>query len=243
MPIKEVNNFRQDRGNSAIAFQVIDDFFTNPYEVRNKGLKSLKEHCCKCPTGGKAGDFTWPGVRSPLLGNTNIDNSFKDRYINAISPYLKEKCVVKESYFQSIDYSWVCGSFHNDYPARYTCITFLTPQPHPNSGTELIGMYPDVQYHTKNIEEVPVGYQLFESDEFEPVKRRFYSSERNPIQRFFFEKKVKSYNSIFDETCIIANRFNRTIVFDSCLYHRAQDFFGTILSESRLTLISFWYAT
>jgi len=191
---------------------IVDSFFKDPYSIRNIALKLRDQYCSDK-------DYKWPGYR------VDSPQSLAVHYTSKVLEVTQdEKLKISNCYFQYIDASYGTGSVHYD-PGKYTCITYLNPTPSSESGTEV--------YTPDN----PGGDEY--NNKSQTIKNRFYSSDRTPIQKFFFEKKVKEFNSIFKDPCIIANKFNRTLIFDSCRCHRAQNFFGTALKDSRLTLIMF----
>ena len=129
-------------------------------------------------------------------------------------------------FFQSIGGMWGTGSIHHDQDIKYTVLTFLNLRYPSNSGIEI--------YNKTTTED------WNRASSFESTKVGFYHSSKNPIERFFFEKKLKLYNSHFKDPSIVSNRFNRTVIFSGSRIHRAQNFFGNNLSNSRLTMISFF---
>tara|TARA_B100000287_G_C20393657_1_gene686707 strand:+ start:44 stop:679 length:636 start_codon:yes stop_codon:yes gene_type:complete len=193
--------------------QIIDNFFEDPYRIRKAALDSKEWY----------NHSTWPGYRSI------IPEIICKEYLQKIESILNEEVYPADLKFQYVDKSWGNGTCHCDND-KYTVLTFLSPSPPPNSGIEI---YNEKQDHD-NIQRM--GYKI---GEFESTKKRYYDSERNPIQRFFFEKKAKELNSSFGPPCIIPNVFNRTVIFNSERVHRAQNFFGNTLRDSRLTIIGF----
>ena len=194
--------------------RILDNFFKDPYEVRSLALKS--EYFTAASSGQ---DNAWPGYRS------NISPSFMERYMGKIKSILNEDLKQDGIYFQWIDKSWVRGSAHFDLN-KYTIVTFLNLKSYSNSGIEIYSEKQSQDSYNK------VG-------KFESWKRNFYRSNRDPIKGFFFEKRVNEYNSQYKDPCVIANRFNRTVIFDSDCVHSAQNFFGNNIKDSRMTLISF----
>ena len=75
----------------------------------------------------------------------------------------------------------------------------------------------------------------------EESKCDFYNSSRNFFQRSKFKKKIDKFNSspFFKDSCIISNKFNRTVIFNRDRLHRAQNFFGKEPSNCRFTMIAF----
>ena len=127
--------------------------------------------------------------------------------------------------FQWIPSEWVQGSFHTD-PCRYTAVTFLTPDPPSNTGTEIGGVSP--------------GFDL--EDNFNKrSKEPFYRmNKKGFLYRNIFKIVSTRYNSKFENPCVISNKFNRTVFFDAPRVHRAQNFFGKELKDSRLILVGFF---
>ena len=202
---------------------IIDNFFNDPYKVRNIALKSeyYSSH-----------NHRWPGYRSDIP--TAIENELEVK----LSSVLGEKVGMREGSFQYSDKSWVTGVPHFDSP-HYTCLTFLNLDSPPNSGIEVYDDRHKQEYAPPGYESVmgtPNGMNIhmFNND-----KVNFYKNRKNLISKMIFRKKLKEYRKLFVNPSIASNRFNRTVVFDSCRVHRAQDFFGTNVDNSRLTIISF----
>ena len=107
-------------------------------------------------------------------------------------------------------------------PHKYTCLTYLTPDPPSNSGTEVYEAGCPKNARVDGI-----------------IKQTFYRSDRGIMKRWFYKRDKEKYNSAWNNPCIVANKFNRTLLFDSIRYHRAQNFFGNTIGDSRFTLIGF----
>ena len=188
--------------------QIIDNFFDDPYKIRNIGLKG---------TYYINREFRWPGYR------WDPPEEFRKFYLDKVSSILNEKLVLDYLHFQYIDKSWVCGMCHPDSPPhKYTCLTYLTPDPPSNSGTEV---YEAGCPKNANVNGI--------------TKETFYRSDRGIMKRWFYKRDMEKYNSAWNNPCIVANKFNRTLLFDSIRYHRAQNFFGNTIGDSRFTLIGF----
>ena len=194
--------------------RIIDNFFADPYRIRKAALESKNWYS----------DSSWPGYRHLVP-----EGIVKD-YVQKIGSVLNEEVYLSDLKFQYVDKSWGTGACHCDHE-KYTTLTFLSPSPPSNSGIEI---YSETHGHD-SLRGRGRKIDLFESD-----KRRYYTSDRNPIQRFFFEKKIKQMNSLFEDPCIVSNVFNRTVIFDSIRLHRAQNFFGNSVRDSRLTMIGFF---
>ncbi len=203
---------------------IVDNFFKDPYKVRNIALKSEYFSCS---------DFYWPGYRSDIPSSIGNELELK------ISSVLGEKVSMREGSFQYSDKSWGTGVPHFDSP-HYTCLTFLNLDAPSNSGIEVYDDRHKQEYAPPGYETVigtPNGMNI---EVFNDDKVNFYRNRKSFISKMIFRKKLKEYRKLFVDPCIASNKFNRTVVFDSCRVHRAQDFFGTNVNNSRLTIISFF---
>lgn len=191
---------------------VIDNGIKNVYDVRDRALNL---------TYKKSENFRWPGYRAKL------PEDIEQTYTRFVSFHLDESLTMKEGYFQYVSSEWISGSCHYDQ-TKYTSITFLSPEPKRNSGIEIY----DKKYYCDKYGKL--------IDKFDPIKRKYYKSNKNFFNKFLFKLKLKQYNLSFIKPQIVENKFNRTFIFDSHRIHRAQNFFGNELKNSRLTLISFF---
>ena len=211
---------------------VVDNFFSDPYKIRNMGLKG--EYY-------PSPEFRWPGYRY-----SNLSEEFKKHYLDKVDSILNQELNLDTLSFQYIDKSWLNGLCHTDYPPfKYTCLTFLNPKPLSNSGTEVYLENPPCgAYAGEDDDDILTQYVIRrgakEKIKTDNQKENYYGSSKNIIDRWVFNKFKKKYNSVWHDPCIISNRFNRTLIFDSALYHRAQNFFGNNVKDSRLTLIGFF---
>tara|TARA_B100000686_G_C16601503_1_gene868908 strand:- start:406 stop:1014 length:609 start_codon:yes stop_codon:yes gene_type:complete len=195
---------------------VLDNFFDEPYRVRGDALKY---------TYNPSPDGKWPGFRSrtpEFLGS---------QVVTGIGDFLHKDLVICNSFLQWSDESWITGAAHSDV-TDYTSLIFLSLDEPPNTGIEI---YPKASDDRKIYE----TQTSIEWDKWLGELGDFYQSDRDWVKRFLFNKKLESHDSKFKNPCVVSNRFNRCVVFDSKCYHRAQNFFGTTISNSRLTLISF----
>ena len=159
-------------------------------------------------------------MRAEILGSQKIS------YSRQYQKFFDEPAEAYNMFFQSIGGLWGTGSAHHDHTSKYTVLTFLNLRYPSNSGIEI--------YNKTTTED------WNRASSFESTKVGFYLSSKNPIERFFFEKKLKLYNSHLKDPCIVSNKFNRTVIFSGSRMHRAQNFFGNNMSNSRLTMISFF---
>ena len=204
--------------------QVIDGVFRDPYRIRSLALKQEYGRTADI-------DYNWPGYRSL------IDETLENQYLEIMKKRVNDSTLqIQHLYFQWIPAEWVQGCFHTD-PCKYTAVTFLTPDPPSNTGTQIGEV---VDYHS--------NYQKMVNERFS-VQDNFMRIGKEPFYRmnkkgFFYRNIFKivsqRYNSKFKNPCTISNQFNRTVFFDSPKLHRAQNFFGKELKDSRLTLVGFF---
>ena len=111
----------------------------------------------------------------------------------------------------------------------YICIIYLSLDTHLNSGTEICD-----SDHVR-------GLEIFNSINPKVMKSRdlFHKDPSNLINRYRYGRMRKKVNSFYKPNIIAANKFNRCVIFPATNFHRAQNFFGTSLGNSRLTIVSF----
>lgn len=198
--------------------QIIDDFFPDPFFIRNVALKcndfiSLPQYAgkrCKIPKE----------IETLTLSLIEKNTSYKLK-ISKIDP--------EGMSFNFIDSSYCCGMPHSDHPvAKYSCIIFLSPYPPKLSGIEI--------------------YQKYEGKEYNPTilksndtKEKFFTSNRNLFEKFKYKYISNITKKKQKHKVQIENKFNRMILFDSNLLHSAQNYFGSAKQDCRLTLMSFLY--
>jgi len=190
---------------------IIDNFFKDPYIIRRLAL-SLKDKYLP-PNSNES----WPGLRC------GVPQSLRSQCESKIKKITQEELILNECVFQYVDKSHLSCSPHID-PGTYTCITYLNENPPSNSGTLVYD------------ERFGRGYKI---SDFALIKRKFYASDRTLIDKFKYSRELNKINSLFENPCVISNKFNRTLIFDSDRVHRAQHFFGSTIKDARLTLVSF----
>jgi len=196
--------------------RIIDNFFKDPYTIRKLALSRQFLY--------NIDDNSWPGIRS------EIEEPYRSIYSNQYKKFFDESVELLYMYFQSIDKSYCEGTVHFD-DCKYTVITYLNLDIPSNSGTEV---YDVCGYSSRK--ECVLDLQKFN----QRTKVDFNRSNRTLVEQFFYKKKLKKFNFKFKDPCVVSNRFNRTLIFNGERFHRAQNFFGTTLSNSRLTLVSFY---
>jgi len=199
--------------NQFIPTTVVDDFFDNPDYIRDYAL-SLEYT--------RDPEYMWPGKRTSQL--CDLDPNLFEFVINrALSVYHKPGLDYTEwqakCYFQLVDKSYGNGWIHVD-DALITGIVYLNKDCNPNAGTTI--------YERKT------GDSLLNSDK----KQQFFKGE---IDLETEKSYRKENNDQFEESVTIKNKFNRLVMFDSALYHGANDFADNSNQQNgdRLTLVFF----
>ena len=72
------------------------------------------------------------------------------------------------------------------------------------------------------------------------AKRSFYKDTSNRLNRYRYNNLRKKFMNKNKPIVKVPNKFNRMLLFDSPLFHRAQKFFGTSIGNSRLTFVTFF---
>ena len=199
--------------------KIVDNFFKDPYAVRNDALSLQSSFKVDS-------QIRWPGMRVEVTDHPILEYVAKRIRIDTNS-----NVRLRQGFFQLIDTSWTIGTCHADHPDTYSSIIFLNPYPPSNSGTEI--------YHGIRRWDPPCPVTI-KAQMFELRKRKYYESNKTFIDRFLFTRDAKKYNSTYKDPCVVSNKFNRMVVFDSRMSHRGQNYFGTNFSNTRLTLVSFF---
>ena len=192
---------------------VYDNFLDNPNEVRSLSLS--KEFKKRDVVPGYRSLDIHPRLREEIV--------FKIKHLtNNQHLYCEEGDIA----YQYIPEYYKCGSYHSDSPYIYTCILYLTPEPEDNSGTEVCD---------DDIFEEQVAQNVW--DRWVVTKKQFLKDQSNPEEYDIMLSEQCNYYS--SHSIVVKNKFNRMVIFDSHLLHRAQSFFGKDINDSRLTIVSF----
>ena len=198
---------------------VCDDFFNDPYHVRGIALKQkyITER------------FNYPGVRS-----FSVPDGIGD-YILSYVKYILKKPFLKihSQCFQSITKKFGYGIFHQDQEISddfriYTCINYLSLDTPLDSGTEVC----DYDHPYDNLTIKHIGDRRH-------ITTSFHSDPSNLIKRYRYGILKRKVNSFYKPIVKVPNKFNRFMFFPGGNIHRAQNFFGNSLKNSRLTIVSF----
>ena len=190
---------------------ICDNFFNDPYKVRNLALKQKFVQ----------DTFNYPGVRS----NTVPFDVLK-YIVSRMGKILEvDSLIVKSSSFQYITEQYHDGIYHYDN-ADYIGIIYLTPNPPANTGTEVC--------------DSNQVFDTLDTSEVIRLKESFHEDPSNLIKRYRYAKIRKKLNSYYNPIMKVPNKFNRILIFPATFFHRSQNFFGTSIENSRLTLVSFF---
>lgn len=195
---------------------IFDNFFEDPFKIREIALKSNFE---------KDSNGEWPGFRStsPL----DLSLLIKNRLETKLNLSLK----LSSSDFQFIPKCYLTGICHSDSPRKYSSICYLNPNSPKTSGTEIFlnkSLYLNIKEKLEIIDNGSVN------------KIKYYNSNKNLFFKIRYLNYLKKFNSNFKNPIIVSNKFNRMILFDSNLIHRAQNFYGKNVYDSRLTITTFF---
>lgn len=197
-------------------FLTIDNFFKDPFAVREKALAK--------PFTNKTGHF--PGARSV--------REFRFRELHELcrnaSPLLAEsgKLKIQSAYFQFMGTGQRKSYIHADPMAGYAGIVFLG---------EKAGTYPGTSFFRHK----QTGLDSFKSENKEWIRQTFpnmaaFRSAEDLLDRDRFNakkwKKVLTLNAAF----------NRLILFPAGLLHKNASAWGTNPTQGRLTY-NFWLGT
>ena len=193
---------------------ICDNFFSHPHKVRSIAFK-----------GKYVGADNYPGLRCD-----HVPKEVNDEILSYVQHITKNSSLkFYSSSFQSIQQEYDEGIFHKDMDHTYICIIYLSSDPPLNSGTEICD-----SDHVR-------GSEIFNTINPKVTKSRdlFHKDPSNLIKRDEYGRIRKEVNSFYKPNIIAANKFNRCVIFPATNFHRAQNFFGTSLGNSRLTIVSF----
>jgi len=199
--------------NYIIPTTVVDDFFDNPMKVREF---ALQQEFKTDPHN------LWPGKRTALLNDIDpaLLNHIIMRSLSVFYDFHHTHTEVKwhaTAGFQMVDRRYNQGWVHKDLD-KITGIIYLDPESDLDSGTT-------------------IWESNKEATELLNHKEKMQSF-MDPDSADAFEKFRKENNDQFTKSITVKNKFNRLVMFDSHLYHAADDYHG-IEDTGRLTLVFF----
>ena len=191
--------------------RVIEDFFEGPNLWRSFGLKQeyhLPEY------------EVFPGKRTLPLHELDIEifDSFArtlQRNIPRCNGF--HNLMVR---YHSVDETFVKGWIHDDDPGiNLAGLVYLNENAPLGSGTSF--------YDDQNDSLAEQTRILIQRDIF----------ELTPEQRLEINEHREAHRKNFKVNAVVENVFNRCITFDPRVWHSPDNFFGTTLENSRLTLV------
>lgn len=196
----------------------IDDFFETPTLVRDF---ALKQEFFKGDRGN------WPGLRTKFIDE--LDNKFFHTFAAKLMSFLPKQYTTftnLEAGFQLIDESYGSGWVHDD-DIKYNVagLVYLNPETiRQGCGTTYYDYSMDVNGET---------YAKMFRDEV---------NADDPEERDKYRKYREEHRNKWVPNVVVENRFNRCNIFNSKVWHSANNFFGTTRETSRLTLVFFGHA-
>ena len=200
---------------------IIDNFFENPDEVRDIGLKLEK-----------SSQDAYPGKRTQPLHKTQIEffNWSTNKILAAIYNHQPDDMEFTFNAYQTFQAikpnpkegkGWV----HGDNDFEFTSIVYMSK--HKNCGTSIYkrkdGTFPFAgKLHVPN----------------HNIKQEYYGSNKKYDARYF--KARDENNKSFEETIKVESLYNRLVLFDSFQYHGVENFYDPAMKEDRLTLVTFF---
>lgn len=165
---------------------------------------------------------TWPGMRTRHIWDLDRDyaNFYFAKVIDIIkrnNPHLEYKAFSVVSFFQLIngtEKSWV----HQDsQDVHFAGILYLTPNAPYESGT--------ITYRCNDVNK---WVSMFGS--VEGFEKSMHINE---------EEETELFQELFTPIDYIGNVYNRLVIYDAHIYHKAGKYFGTTKEDSRLTQVFF----
>lgn len=195
----------------------VDNFFETPTLVREF---ALNQEYFKGDRGN------WPGLRTKFIDE--LDNQFFHKLCSKLIYYIPgcHSFKVVQASFQLIDESYGCGWVHDDDDKfNVAGMIYLNPGPIPQgSGTTFYDYRLDVN-----------------GEDYSKMFQHEVNAD-NSEERRKYEKYREEHRSKWVPNVTIENRFNRCNIFNSKIWHSANNFFGVDKQSSRLTLVFFGHA-
>jgi hypothetical protein len=201
---------------------VIDNFLQNPDEVRRMALSHTytnnnKETISRTKfPGGRTGELTEINPEYANLINRKLVSAV---YNAGQSSIISVKIT---SHFQCVTGNYGFGKVHRDIE-DIAAVLYLTPDAPPDTGTEF---YKQINYDISPELDAAYGNVCSSVAMGNPI-----TEEQQKIKDEFFSNFVK--------TDVVANIYNRLIIYPSTYPHCATRYFGNTLEDARLTQVHF----
>jgi hypothetical protein len=192
---------------------VIDNFYKDPYAIREFALQQTFKDCKEADAGGN-----WPGRRTKFLHNLDddISNEFHSAFLGNLldNNPIKYNGYIETNFqlcYESDGDSWV----HYDTPpwnCTHVGVVYLTPDPAPNSGT--------------------LFYEF--NEEYRQEFEEYAAKNDNLWFNLNRNADTKEFDKFFTQTLALPNRFNRAIIYGPDRWHKSDQYFGSTPQDGRL---------
>ena len=201
---------------------IIDNFFENPDEIRNLGVRLEKAEDSNA----------YPGKRTQPLSEMHTDffHWSTNKILAAIYNHQPDDMNITFNAYQTFQAikpnpkegkGWV----HGDTDYEFTAIVYMSK--HKNCGTSI--------YKRKD------GTFPFSRESHMPnnkIRKEYYGGGKKYDARYF--KARDENNENFEKTIEVESLYNRLLILDSFQYHGVENFYDPAMKEDRLTLITFF---
>ena len=197
---------------------VIDNFLQNPDDVRRMALSQTYRK-------NDASKGYWPGGRTEQISELNPEyaNLINQKVLSVAYNIEKSSTLAAKisTEFQYVTNDFGFGKVHRDND-EVAAVLYLTPDAPVDSGTEFY----------KQLNDIPEDLVLAYTDVCASV------AAGNPITEE--QQKIKdAILSYYVKTDVVANIYNRLVVYPSIYPHCATRYFGNTLEDARLTQVFF----
>lgn len=197
-----------------IPITIVDGFFKNPDEIRQKALGfnyDIKSNS--------------PGFRTASLELIDIDlfSLISKKIFSLFLNLDKENLNFELSiHFQYTPKQFECGWAHMDIGDYCAGVIYLTPNPPKETGTIIFDDLLNV-----NVEEVL---------KLQKVKENYYS---NGIKHKDYDEMREKNNSFVNKNITVENIYNRALLYPANYMHSENKVFGGTKENSRLACVFF----
>ena len=179
---------------------IIDNFLADPDRFRKFGLDQ---------TYYEDDEYRWPGERTPCLTliNPYIHELVCRKVLTVLYDNEAKHCDFDiQTCFNKSTGGHKKGWVHSDFPMIFTFIIYLSPNAKLEEGTSI--------FRPKQ----PMA--ISEMEAFSDLKKQVYREGNKELEdKYRLEVAEK-----FEETIRVNNIYNRLLIFDSNLYHSANDY-------------------
>lgn len=194
-----------------------DNFLENIDQIRTDALSRYSKE-------RKISAKNYPGIKIHVPENTKKIIEKKAQNI------LNENVTCGEMCYQFVDKTYVKGIPHIDPGYKYTLMVYLNPTPLQSGGTEIFE-----HYYDHCVKEV-----FYNSNIVLSIKEKFFSkTKRNFFDKLIYKMLVKKVILDQNYSTSVSNKYNRLLIFNSNMVHRAENYFGTG-KNSRLSIVGFF---